>query len=752
MDISGNWQLACSLFEHDIPMQIPGNFEDALLAAGVINDPYVSNNSSELRKFEFADFTLTKKFELQNFDGAKYRLTFDGIDGIAEVYLNGIKLGCCRNTFVPHTFELQSELAEQNELVIVFKSCVEEMKKYPLRSDMYSSYNFNAEAARFRRPAHIWGWDIFPRMALGGIFYGVTLEKVAEASIEEFDLVTLALDKNNAKMRLAYKVDVPTLADGNYSISITGTCADSRFEASSLLRSYCGFIHFTLADAKLWWPRRYGNAPLYDVVITLRRGSEVLDEKRFSFGVRTCSLIAKPMTGDGAEPDFQFIINDRKIRVFGTNHVPLDSLHSHSKTRREEFFRLACDCGIDMLRIWGGGVYEPDEFYELCDRNGILVWQDFMMGCAIYPQDDEFKNVIAEESASVIKRLRRHCSIVLWAGDNECDVAPSWGNLNIAPQSNAITRKILPDICHRFDISRPYLPSSPWCSPEAQAAAPAGTDPTLLAPEQHLWGPRDYFKSDFYRNNKASFLSEFGYHGAPDVKSIEEFIPEGFRWGWENDICRHHASNPFLPDDTQLNFRITLMYDQVREFFGSSVPDTLRDFVTASQIVQAEALKFIIELFRMRKKCSGLLWWNLQDGWPQFSDAVVDFYGRKKLAFHVLKRLHKKLLLTLSESNAWHRSVMAANDSSERISGSYTVTEFSTKNIISQGSFELEPDTISELDTFKVCTTQKELYLIEAVTSSGERLFNHYLAGYPQFDYNTVAGTYFNSMFEELGG
>ena len=744
MNINGEWLLACSLCDQTVPLNIPGNFEQALWQANIIDDPYINNNSIQLRKFEFAVFTLEKEFKLNKTDGRSYRLTLDGVDGIADVFVNNKYIGECRNSFIAHTFILKDELDKSNTIRLVFKSCIEEMKKYPLRSDMYSSYNFNAEAARFRRPAHIWGWDIFPRMALGGVFNGIFIEEIPESYIEEYDLATLAIDGTSSAMRLAYKVVLPSIADGNSRITISGKCGNSTFCASQKLRSYCGFIHFNIDNTKLWWPKKYGASPLYDVKLTLETDGTVQDEKLFTFGVRTCSLIAKPIATESSEPDFQFIINGRKIRVFGTNHVPLDALHARSIEKYEQFFALANECGVDMLRIWGGGVYEPDGFY------GILVWQDFMMGCAIYPQDEEFKRELAKEAEFTIKRLRRHCSIVLWAGDNECDVAPSWGRLDVAPESNKLTREVLSSVCRHNDITRPYLPSSPWCSPEAQAAAPVGTDPTLLAPEQHLWGPRDYFKSDFYRNSKASFLSEFGYHGAPCVSSIEKFIASEFRYPLENDICRHHASNPFLPDDTNLNFRITLMYDQIREFFGESVPDNLQDFVTASQIVQAEALKFLIELFKMKKKCSGLLWWNLIDGWPQFSDAVVDYYGEKKLAFHILKRLHKKLLITLSESNAWHRSVLAANDSAEQISGSYIVKEFSTGNVASEGVFLLAPGAIETLDSFKVCTTKKELYLIEFDIDGKEKFFNHYLAGFPQFDYNFFKDNYLEKIYGDI--
>lgn len=749
MFLNGTWQLACSILDKELTLDIPGNFEHALYEGSIISDPYIDTNSRELRKFEFAEFTLSKEFSIEAPAGKSYRLILDGIDGVADVFINGKLIGNCRNSFYAHEFILKDELSEHNCIKIVFHSCIEEMKKYPMRADMFSSYTYNAEAARFRRPAHIWGWDIFPRMALGGIFYGVKLEEIPEAEIEEFDLVTRCVSDNSADLRLVYKVNMPSIADGNACISIEGKCGDHTFSASQKLRSYCGFIHFTVPGAKLWWPRRYGTSHLYDVKITLTHNGNVLDEKSFAYGIRTCSLIAKPVATELAEPDFQFIVNNKKIRVFGTNHIPLDALHARADRRMEQLFALANECSIDMFRVWGGGVYEQDEFYDLCDKYGIMVWQDFMMGCAIYPQDDEFLREFSTEAAHAVRRLRRHPSIVLWAGDNECDCAPSWGLLDVAPESNKLTRVVLPDVCRKYDISRPYLPSSPWCSPEALAASQPGTDPTLLASEQHLWGPRDYAKSDFYRNTKASFLSEFGYHGAPAAKSVAKFIPEKYRWPLENDFCYHHASNPFLPDDDSYNFRITIMFDQVREFFGNSVPDNLEDFTTASQTVQAEALQFIIELFRMRKKCSGFIWWNLIDGWPQFSDAAVDYYGTKKLVFHVLKNLHKKVLITLSESNAWHRKVMAANDSSQTAKGSCTIKAFSTGNIVWQGDFELAPDTVTELASLKIGSTEKELYLIDYTTDIEGNVHHHYLAGNPTFDYTVFKEHYLKAIYGE---
>ena len=747
MLLDGKWQLVSSGISAPAEMNIPGNFETALCDAGIVDDPYIHSNSSTLRKFEFEEFTISREFDFDPVPGRKYCLKLDGIDGIADVSVNGKLCGSCRNSFIIHCFEVDNLLSGKNEIKIIFKSCLLEMQKYPMRADMMSSYQYNAEAARFRRPAHVWGWDIFPRMALGGVFNGITLEEIPESEIEEFNLVTVKLDGNNAALRFTYKIRTPHFIEDNLTISVNGVCGDSTFSATQKIRSCCGVIKFTAEDVLLWWPRKYGASPLYDVTITLSNPDGEITRKCFRYGVRTCALAVNPVATTSKEPDFQFIINNRKIRVFGTNHVPLDALHSKAKEKYDLFFDLVNECQVDMLRIWGGGVYEADGFYDLCDQYGILVWQDFMMGCAVYPQDEEFRKTLAEEAEQAVKRLRLHPSIVLWAGDNECDQAPSWDDLPNSPQKNLLTRSVLPEVCRTCDMSRPFLPSSPWCSAEAEKMVPAGADPTVYAPEQHLWGPRDYFKSDYYRQSRASFLSEFGFHACPDPESVRKFIPEGHTWPLENDQCRHHASNPFLPDDTSLNFRISIMYDQVKEFFGSSVPDNLEDFATASQFIQSEGLKFIIERFRMNPKYSGLLWWNMLDGWPQFSDAVVDYYGRKKLAFHVLKNLHRKLLITLSESEAYHRCVVAANDSAQTIKGRYRITAFSTGKLFSEGEFELPPDSITNLAKIKVCTTEKELYIIDYESDAEGKIHHHYLAGYPQFDYKVIKDQYLKIIY-----
>ena len=330
--------------------------------------------------------------------------------------------------------------------------------------------------------------------------------------------------------------------------------------------------------------------------------------------------------------------------------------------RYEKILALFIDLGCNMLRSWGGNVYEDDAFFDICDRNGIMVWQDFSMACAIYPQTPEFLEVMRQEAISVVRKLRNHPSLALWSGDNEADESYFFSGLD--PAHNKITREVLPQVVFQCDPYRPYLPSSPYMSPEV---LPRGK--LKLMPEDHLWGPRDYFKSTYYTEHTAHFVSEIGYHGCPGLSSIKRFVDEQHVWPWQD--------NPqwiFHSTDMSGNpYRINLMANQVKELFGA-VPDKIEDFILASQVSQAEAKKFFVEMTRLKKwRSTGLIWWNVMDGWPQFSDAIVDYYFNKKLAYYYIRRVQQPVCLMVDEPQDWRVRVVVGNDSREDASGHYRV-------------------------------------------------------------------------------
>ncbi|MEI8246935.1 MAG: hypothetical protein WCI51_13975 [Lentisphaerota bacterium] len=741
IDLNGQWQLGGQL-EHgsakveNLNAPVPGNIETALFAGGIIADPYIKMNAKELRDYEFFEWEYSRIFK---YDGITRRveLVFEGLDCYATIYLNGQNIGSCENALITQKFEATNALRKGvNHLTVKIHSANNMFRKYELDAMAFSAYPFNYESLRVRKPAHAWGWDIAPRMALGGIFRPVYLQAIPPVYFKETSLHLARLENNTASMMFNYHFVTDEAVIKDLAIKVSGVCLDSSFSTQMPAWSTAGVIKFDIRDPALWWPRGYGNANLYGVTVELLKSGKVIAEHKFTTGIRKITLKANEVWTEGEQPDFQFYVNYTPVNIHGCNHVPADALHAGDDKRLPEIIGLAADLNCNMLRLWGGGIYESPVFYDLCDQNGILIWHDFMMGCAVYPQDDEFLKVIEAEATQIVKRLRHHPSIALWAGDNECDSVPFWG-LIFDPNRNRITREVLPQVILRHDPTRAFLPSSPWYSPAAIAKGAEideRFDPTLLTPEQHLWGPRDYFKSDFYRNTRASFTSEIGYHGCPGASSIKKFISSDKLWPYNNnDEWDFHASNPFHGDNDWLNYRTGLMADQVKEMFGK-IPDNLEDYALASQICQAEAKKFFIELVRSKPKMTGILWWNLIDCWPQFSDAIVDYYYSKKLAYHYIRRVQQDVVVMVGDANSWHQHVIVANDSNQTVTGHYEVRDSANNEIFSEKDFIIGINGKIVADRVKVCTTAKRLLLISWQLSDGRTGVNHAVCGNPQFD------------------
>jgi beta-mannosidase len=350
------------------------------------------------------------------------------------------------------------------------------------------------------------------------------------------------------------------------------------------------------------------------------------------------------------------------------------------------------------------------------------------MACAIYPQSREFCDRIEKEAVAVVKRLRQHPCLVLWCGDNECDQAYDWYKTGRNPNENILTRRILPEVVRLHDPHRNYLPSSPYVDDQVYREG------AVFMTESHLWGPRDYFKSDYYNNSLCHFASEIGYHGCPSPVSIRKFISPEKLWPCEdNDEWILHASNPEPFPDAPYSYRIKLMANQVKELFGE-VPDNLPAFALLSQISQAEAKKYFIELFRAAKwRRTGIIWWNILDGWPQFSDSVVDYYFEKKLAYHYIRNAQQDFCLILAEPRSWQQNLLACNDTREDRMIRYAVKDLETGAVLRQDEAFCPRDAATVIGQIPFCNGSKAFYLIEWTGSQGSGK-NHYLAGNPPFD------------------
>ncbi len=743
----------------EIPASVPGNLEIDLEKAGKIENPFYGRNFQN-RDCEYLHMFYYKTFV---YDGALEdpELVFEGLDTIADIFLNGTFIGRGDNMLVERRFEPGSALkVGENTLLVHIRPAVIEARRYPITLNE-GAQKYHYESLYIRKAPHMYGWDIMPRIVSGGIWRPVYLRERKGDRITELYGYTVRADAKSGAARLCFIYNTELTSDdiSLYGIEISGKCGDSEFSYKSPLWHSGSRIDLDVKDARLWWPKNAGEANVYELTAVLFKNGCETDRIVTSFGIRTVELERTSVTNEKGEGQFRFIINGKPVFCMGTNWVPVDALHSRDAERLPRILPMLSDTGCNIIRIWGGNVYENELVYDYCDKNGIMIWQDFIMGCAVYPQDDDFAKRIEEEATVAVKRLRRHPCVILWAGDNENDTSYlGWFGKRRDPNKNRLTHEVIPAVLAKHDFSRPYLPSSPYIDEEAFRLGAKNIS------EDHLWGPRDYFKGEYYSGSVCHFASETGYHGCPSPDSLREYIPPEKLWtaenpqdwnGIDNDMWLAHASAMEVTPGAPFTYRIRLMADQVSTLFGNSVPCSLDDFSKASQISQAEAKKYFIERFRLSKwRRTGIIWWNLIDGCPQISDAIVDYSFRKKLAYHYIKRSQTPLCLMFDEPAEGKITMYAVNDLPESRDFVYKITDLTAKRTVSQGEGRALPDSSSPVVTVGTEKEEKHFYFIEW-KCDGERYENHYVTNIKKINYGEYI-KYIESVgfdkFEGFGG
>lgn len=713
---------------------VPGCVETDLMERDLLPDPYVGMNAVATRALENRTFWYHRRFGVYDADpdGMEPYLVFEGLDCWADVFLNGQLVASTDNMLVEHVLPVAGRLWSENDLLVRLRPACVEARRYEYPPLLFAGPGRH-ESLHARKAAHMFGWDIFPRIVSAGIWRPVSLRFLPRTRLERVYLETQRLsgDRRDARLVLHWQAKGAAFDTAlECEIVVRGECGDSVFEERHRALFSSGRFAFSVRDPKLWWPRGRGEANLYDVRVSLHVDGVERDSLTFTHGIRTVALERTSVTDASGSGEFLFRVNGERVFILGSNWVPTDALTGRQAERIPAAVDLAAELNCNLLRVWGGGVYEPDLFYDLCDRKGILVWQDFAMGCAVYPQDDAFRARLRDEATKVVRRLRQHACVALWAGDNECDQAWSWGGRPHDPNENVLTRVDLPAVLRQEDPGRPYLPSSPVIDPEAFRAGEA------FLPESHLWGPREYFKGDYYTTALAHFVSEIGYHGCPDPSSLRKFLTPERVWPYQdNPEWVLHSTSP-IPGVDLYDYRVELMAKQIRALFGT-VPDNVDDYALASQATQMEALKFFVERFRAGKwRRTGIVWWNLLDGWPQLSDAVVDYYFSRKLAFPVLKRIQQPLCLVLREPQDGAQVLVACSDRRESVRVAFTVTDVATGETLLSGEGEASGDAVSDLG--QIASDGSARRFLKIAWTAGETSgINHYLAGPPTFDLET---------------
>ena len=727
-------ELEASPFQR-IPCRVPGNVEEALEEAGVIGNPFYADNTESMQAYEYVHYFYARTFLLEEEPERGARILLEGVDTFATVFLNGMEIGTTDNMLIEHTIDTRGLLGKSNELVLHIKPTVLRAREYSY-SLLNLAIKYNYDSLFVRKTASMFGWDIMPRLVSAGIWRSVSLLAPQSAvRFEQVYLYTESISEDKAALRFFYEVELGDMPANRYQVRLAAECDGHAFSFETAVWGKCGKERVLVESPKLWWPKGHGEPALYTVRVDLLDGETIQDTRIFATGIRTVALERTSVVDPEGNGEFCFRVNDRKIFVLGTNWVPPDALPARGDTRAPEILTLVEEIGCNCIRIWGGGRYEKEEFYEACDRKGILVWHDFMMACGNYPQTQDFEDRLSVEIRQIVRRLRHHPSILLWAGDNECDMNYMYQLAFSNPERNTLTRNLIPSLLLNEDYTRPYLPSSPYIDQSSWETGPEHTT------ENHLWGPRRYFKAPYYRDAKAVFASEIGYHGCPSPESIRRFLSPQAVWPpLRNREWLLHSTSPDPKESEPFGYRTQLMLEQVRVLFGE-IPETLPLFSAASQISQAEAMQFFIERFRMRKWAkTGIIWWNICDGWPQFSDAVVDYYYTKKLAYAYIRRSQNPVCLMLDDSENGVYRIIAANDTPQDVLLSYTVTGMEAGMIYAKGDILIPCNSAVTVGDF---ADPQNRDFVRIAWQGGDEGMNTHLLGEPEFqlaDYIRWAG------------
>lgn len=688
---------------------VPGCVQLDLSREGYLPaDLFYAENIKKAEEYEEYEWWYETSFERPRVKNNVY-LVFEGVDCIAEYYLNGEWIGKSENALISHEFRIDRFLSDgENRLSVHILSPMKYAREqdYPIRSLL----SIDPDGSYLRKPAHSFGWDIMPRAVTSGLWRGVSLEVRDEIYFSQVYAVTRGGESN-----LFYTLQSDRDDLSGVEIELDCACGESSVKTRFIAHKRWGVSNFYIENPKLWYPYGYGEANIYDGKVRIYDRGELVHERAISFGVREVVLDRRDPEGED-NGQFRFLINGVEVMCRGSNWVPLDAFHCRDAERYDRALALVKDIGCNILRCWGGNVYEDHAFFDFCDRNGIMVWQDFAMACAQYPETEEFICGLRAEVTSVVRKLRQHPSIVLWAGDNEVDACfPQYD-----PNDNYLTRHVIPACIRDNDLDRPYLPSSPYISKRMYQEGNRSQIQGSRLVEDHLWGPRDYFKSDFYRTNRAHFVSETGYHGCPSLESIKKFISPERVWPYkDNPEWILHST-----DQKGNDSRVMLMEKQVRVLFGD-VPTEPEDYILASQISQAEAKKYFIERMRVgRPDKTGIIWWNLLDGWPEMSDAVVDYYFDKKLAYSYIKRSEAVFTVAAAEPVESYLPIFACNDSLKEKRGHLVVRDADRESVVYEGGFIAGANASTELVRLKTDALGRMIILEWSGDESG---FNHYL-------------------------
>jgi len=719
-----------------IPAQVPGNALADIVRAGLMPDPFFGANSLEFRKFDYIDFKYTSSFTTPDFaPGETVEIVFGGVDTVADYYLDGELIATSSNMFIEQRLDITglTEPGKTHKLDVVLNSAVNYARDFIVPAHARAQ-DYNYETLYLRKARHSFGWDIFPRLVGAGLWRDVTIEVKPATDWQDIYLRTIYIIPEGALFYLNWSFRTDSVELDDFDAELVMQCKDQTFTHKFKPRFVCGKTYLFLPDPQLWWPVGSGEQNLYDCALTLYKAGETAAIKKFHTAARTIRLDYQEKAAGAPADKFDFIVNDQKIYIRGVNHVPVDALNGENADRRFKALEEALKLNCNMVRIWGGGVYEDNDFYDWCDRHGMMVWQDFMFACECPPNDPWYLDVVAEEAEMICKKLRNHPSLAIFCGDNECDVTHRGSSPYVQPSANKVTRQVLPDAVVEHAPEVAYIASSPYLSDAVWSS-----NGKFMPPELHPWGDRYDWKSSYYHDSfKCAFISEVGYPGLDNLESLKKFLPtealsvEAMK---QNTLPWHvHASAPFADEHPSFSFRVPLLIKHVERSFRE-MPSDFVGVIEASQITHAEAMKTFVEKFRVQRgRCGGLMLWNLLDGWPQCTEALVDYYFERKSGFYYVQRAQQGLCMILPEPTSWRATPVMVNDTAESASGSWQVIDLEDDKVLASGKYSVGANSSAELMWYDHPPKSMQIVMLKW-DNNGKTSYNHALLGNAPYNY-----------------
>ena len=666
--LNGTWQLSAGHRSlESVDMQIPGTVLSGLLAAGKIKDPFYRTNEDATRALFWKDYVFTRTFDVDEELLAQQHIVLvcEGLDTLAEISINGTFLAKTDNMHRTWKFQAKKLLHPgKNELQIVFRSVLRFIEDYPYEAHKKINYIpcGSMKGNQLLRKAHsMFGWDWGPQTIDAGIFRDIYLQGYSHARIEDIRIHQQHAKNVSVQTSITLSESVP---GQKLCVELSEDGADKPLQTKLCKTNADGVaaVDFVIENPKLWWPNDYGDQPLYIVRTTLLdEDGTSLESITRRIGLRTLTISQEK---DEWGNEFAFCVNGVKIFTRGGNYIPDDCLYTRITEKKLDYILESCRrAHFNCVRVWGGGYYPSDAFYDLCDEKGLIVWQDLMYACNVYDVTDAFAENCRQETYDNVRRLRHHASLGLWCGNNEIESAwDHWGDFQKeTPYLRAdyirLFEEVLPKAVQEADGETFYWHSSPSSGGCFDNPDDANRGDTHYWDVWHGQKPFTDYRKYFFR-----FCSEFGFQSFPCAKTVNSFTLEDDRNIFSR-VMESHQKNDAANGKMLYYLSENLRY-----------PKDLTHLLYASQVLQGMAIKYGVDHWRRnRGRCMGTLYWQINDDWPAPSWSSIDYFGRWKALHYMAQKFYAPHAVSMTlEDHRCH--VYFSNESFETTEYSLTLS------------------------------------------------------------------------------